>query len=121
MHMNKWKIDLVNRVDEEAQRRWEIADPGVPEYLEIVEEHLHPSKNAPEDQHEDSVSDNKRFRDDYMIIKSPLMHTNRFEADAFVIVRTNSTFPKAVVEYAKLIPDLGNQQYGEFTREANIW
>ena len=81
-----------------------------------MEEHLHPSKNAPDDHHEDSVSDNKRFCDDYMIIKSRLMHTNPFEADAFVIVGTNSTFPKAVVEYAKLIPDLGNQQYEEFAR-----
>ena len=89
-------------------------------YLENVEEHLHLSKNAPEDQHGNSVSDNKRFCDDYMIIKSRLIHTNPFEADAFVIVGTNFTFPKAVVEYAKL-PNLGNQQYEEFACEANIW
>ena len=50
-------IDLVNRVDEEVHRRWEIAGPEVSEYLENVEEHLHPSKNAPENHHEDSVSD----------------------------------------------------------------
>ena len=88
-------IDLVNRVDEEVQR-WEIAGPGVSKYLENVEEHLHSSKNAPEDHHEDSVAD-KRFCDDYMIIKSRLMHTNPFEAAAFVIVGTHSTFHKAGV------------------------
>ena len=114
-------IDLVNRVNEEVQRRWEIAGPEISEYLENVEEYLHPSKNAQENHHEDSVSANKWFCDDYMIIKPRLMHNNPFEADAFVRVGTNYTFPKAVVEYAKLIPDIGNQQYEEFTRERLIY
>ena len=108
----KGPIDFVNRVSDELQRRWKIAEPEITKYLEQVKSKILKGTNKNyTHHHEDNPTHNAMFRKDYTTVIGRLLPVNPFLENSFIKVGTDIAYSEEMCAFVDAILEIGQKQH----------
>ena len=99
----------------ELQKRWEITESEMAEYLEQVRSKILKVANKNDTyHHDDNPTHNAMFRKDYTTIIGRLLPINPFLKDSFIRVGTDITYSEEVCAFIDSSLEVGQKEYKEF-------